>query len=156
MMSPRPVSSAPSRTPSVPNAPPRPVTAAVSGAPTLFIAEDDPDVRQMLRQLLKGQFNVYEAPDGQAALEMLARLAPPDAIVLDVMMPRLDGFAVAARIKADPRLKDVPLLFLTACDGFKETVGGINVGARHYITKPFLPSDLMGKLKRATRHAVAR
>jgi DNA-binding response OmpR family regulator len=149
MMSPHP--SVPSA-PSAQNAPPRLATAAVPGAPTLLIAEDDPDVRQMLRQLLKGQFNVYEAPDGQTALEMLARLSPPDAIVLDVMMPRLDGFAVAARIKADPRLQGVPLMFLTACDGFKETVGGINAGARHYITKPFIPSDLVGKLKRATRN----
>jgi len=140
-----------SHPPSPPTSPLRPATAAVPGAPTVFIAEDDPDLRQMLRMLLKGHFNVYEASDGQTALEMLARLAPPDAIVLDVMMPRLDGFAVAARIKADPRLQGVPLMFLTAKDGFRDTVEGINAGARHYITKPFVPSDLMGKLKRATR-----
>jgi DNA-binding response OmpR family regulator len=128
-----------------------PVTPAASPgatAPVLLIVEDDAAMRDMLAKMLGATYTVFVAPDGVTALEVLAQIKTPDGIVLDVMMPRIDGFELARRIKADPRLQRVPILFLTAKTGALDVIAGINAGARHYVTKPFKMPDLLARLGR--------
>ena len=105
-------------------------------------------MRDMLAKMRGATYTVFVAPDGVTALEVLAQIKTPDGIVLDVMMPRIDGFELARRIKADPRLQRVPILFLTAKTGALDVIAGINAGARHYVTKPFKMPDLLARLGR--------
>jgi DNA-binding response OmpR family regulator len=129
-----------------------PVLAANPGgnAKVVVLAEDDPDVRQLLVQNLGREYRVFEAADGQAVLELLARIARPAVVILDINMPRLDGLGVAAEIKGTPQLKDVPIIFLTCMDAATDVIKGIQAGARSYITKPFTISKLMAKVAKAT------
>jgi putative two-component system response regulator len=117
-------------------------------APVVLVVDDDAAMRTMLGNMLGATYTVHVARDGVAALELLAQLEPPDAILLDVMMPRIDGFELARRIKADPRLQRVPLLYLTAKTGALDVIAGINAGARHYLTKPFKMPDLLARVGR--------
>jgi two-component system, chemotaxis family, chemotaxis protein CheY len=122
----------------------------VSPGPTakaIMVVEDDPSIREMLTRSLGQEYTVYEAPDGHTALEMLARIKPPpELLILDVMMPRMDGLQLASTLKADTRLRGVPIIFLTGRDSPKDVVQGINMGARHYLTKPFKIPDLLAKV----------
>jgi CheY-like chemotaxis protein len=129
-----------------------PVPAANPGgnAKVVVLAEDDPDVRQLLVQSLGREYRVFEAADGQAVLELLARIARPAVVILDINMPRMDGLDVAAEIKGTPQLKDVPIIFLTCMDAATDVIRGIQAGARSYITKPFTISKLMAKVAKAT------
>jgi DNA-binding response OmpR family regulator len=103
----------------------------------------------MVRRVLGQHYEVQHAATGALALE-LARAEPaPDLILLDVMLPGLDGFAVATQIRGMPRLKRVPILFVTAKSSPADVIRGIQVGARHYIQKPFSIDDLLSKVKKA-------
>jgi CheY-like chemotaxis protein len=128
-----------------------PVPSANPGphAKVIMVVEDDASIRDMLVRALGTGYCVYESSDGQIALEMLARLKPPDLIIMDVMMPRMDGWTLASKVKAESRLKNVPLIFLTGRDSPKDVVQGINAGARHYLTKPFKIQTLLEKVGKA-------
>jgi len=115
------------------------------------VVDDDPDIRAMLVKALGATYTVYEARDGEEARGLFAALPPPDALVCDIMMPRLDGLALAAVLKKTPGLERLPILFLTAKDGPLDLVAGINAGARHYVTKPFKVADVVAKVKAMTR-----
>jgi CheY-like chemotaxis protein len=78
-------------------------------------------------------------------------LASVDVVVCDVMMPRMDGYSVARAIKADPKLRSIPIVFLTARTAPMDHVAGIQAGARHYLTKPFKIQDLCAMVARASR-----
>jgi DNA-binding response OmpR family regulator len=114
-----------------------------------MVVEDDPAIREMLVRSLGVEHRVYEAADGQAALEALAHLEPPDLLILDVMMPRDDGLTLARSLKTESRTKGIPIIFLTGLDSPKDVVQGINAGARSYLTKPFKIQDLLGKVSKA-------
>ena len=118
-------------------------------AKVIMVVEDDAAIRAMLVRSLGTSYCVYEASDGQAALEALARIKPPDLVVMDVMMPRMDGWTLASKLKAEQRFKLVPLIFLTGRDSPKDVVQGINAGARHYLTKPFKIQTLLEKVGKA-------
>jgi DNA-binding response OmpR family regulator len=135
--------------PAVPAGPPKPVADPGNGARTVMVVEDDPSIREMLVRSLGGEHCVYEAGDGRMALDILAAIKVPDLIVSDIMMPRMDGMAFIAAVKADPRLKMVPVIFLTGLDSPKDVVNGINVGVRHYLTKPFKIQELIVKVSKA-------
>ena len=132
--------------------PPRPSVAPFASpgptAPVVVVVDDDVTMRVLVGRMLGETYTVYVASDGITALEVLAQIEPPAAIVLDVMMPRLDGFGLGRRIKADPRLQRVPILYLTAKTGPLDVIAGINAGARHYLTKPFKMPDLLARLGR--------
>jgi DNA-binding response OmpR family regulator len=144
---------APARGPTAPieNLSPEPVPTANPGphAKVLLVVEDDAAIRDMLVRSLGTNYCVYESPDGQSALESLARMKTPDLIIMDVMMPRMDGWTLASKVKAESRLKNVPLIFLTGRDSPKDVVQGINAGARHYLTKPFKIQTLLEKVGKA-------
>jgi DNA-binding response OmpR family regulator len=93
---------------------------------------------------------VYEARDGEEARIMLEAIPVPDAIVCDIMMPRRDGLSLAQLLRKDKALKRVPILFLTAKTGALDVIAGINVGARHYVTKPFKIAELVAKVTAMT------
>jgi DNA-binding response OmpR family regulator len=118
-------------------------------AKTVMVVEDDSSIRDMLVRSLGTSYCVYESPDGQTAIDNLARMKVPDLIIMDVMMPRMDGWTLAAKLKAESRFKNVPLIFLTGRDSPKDVVQGINAGARHYLTKPFKIQTLLEKVGKA-------
>jgi CheY-like chemotaxis protein len=115
---------------------------------TLLIVEDDADVRAMLVRALSQLYAVSVAANGQEALALVTTMAPADAIISDVMMPGMDGYALARRIKATTGWSHVPILFLTARGAPKDIAAGINAGARHYVVKPFKIAEVLEKLGR--------
>lgn len=121
-------------------------------APTLkriVVAEDDPAIGGMLLKVLSQFYDVVVTHDGPSALAAAGMQPRPDLLLLDVMMPGMDGHAVAAAARALPGLKTVPIIFLTAKTGPADVIKGIQSGARHYITKPFKIDDLVQRVKRA-------
>lgn len=128
----------------------------MSGAPTtpgtktkkrILVADDDPSISRLLERVLITEFDVVTASDGNAALALATQIRP-QLFILDVMMPGLDGFQLAAKIRTVSELKSVPIIFLTARDGPLDTIKGIQAGARHYMTKPFKIDDLLSKVKK--------
>ena len=104
---------------------------------TLLLAEDDPSIQLVARMSLKrAGFQVTVANNGTEALARVAERRP-DVILLDWMMPELDGIEVCRRLKADPATVDIPVIFLTARSQEGELQPGLSIGAIGYITKPF-------------------
>jgi CheY-like chemotaxis protein len=121
----------------------------MTGGARILVVDDEPAIRLLCRVNLQADgFQVREAPDGAAAVQV-AREWQPELILLDVMMPGEDGFAVAERIRDDPGLTGVRVMFLTArADiGDNERVRG--TGAVGHVTKPFNPSSLVDEVRAA-------
>ena len=115
----------------------------------VLIAEDDPSIATMVSKVLSQHYNVVLATDGKQALALAGAQPAPDLLLLDVMMPGLDGHAVAAAVRKLPNMKGIPIIFLTAKSGRVEVIKGNQSGARHYITKPFKIDDLVQRVKKA-------
>lgn len=112
----------------------------------ILIVDDVPDNLAVLFDLLTQRgFRVFAADSGQQAITELQSIAP-DLILLDVLMPELDGFATCQRIKADPDFADVPLLFLTALGDTVDKVKGFELGAVDYITKPIRSEEVLARV----------
>jgi len=104
---------------------------------TAVLAEDDPDIRLVARLALKrAGFIVTVVGDGAQAIAAVAQ-SPPDVVLLDWMMPELDGLETCRRLKADPSTAAIPVIFLTAKSQEAEIQRGLGLGAAGYITKPF-------------------
>jgi len=116
---------------------------------TILIIEDDASVRTLLQKSLttKG-FNVHVAEDGLRGLTSLEAINP-DLIIVDIMMPRLDGMTFVKAIKGNTKTQKIPVIFLTAKNDPKTMIQGINLGARFYVTKPFQVDELLAKVQRA-------
>lgn len=115
---------------------------------SVLIVEDDPAIAGLVqRALASSGYSVQVESDGEAGLARCVELVP-DVLVLDVNLPRMDGYQVAKHLKQDGRVKHIPILFLTAQDRPKDIIAGIQAGARHYLTKPFKLEDLVGKIKK--------
>src|SRR4051794_27714239 len=109
----------------------------------VLVADDDPDMVTILRINLEAEgYAVDEAGDGRAALH-IARQTRPDMIVLDVMMPAVDGIAVLTEIRADPDTRDIPIVLLTAKANDDDIWAGWRAGADYYLTKPFQLDELL-------------
>jgi DNA-binding response OmpR family regulator len=120
-----------------------------------LVIDDEAPIRLLCRVNLEAEgIEVLEAPDGSAGLE-LARSEKPDAILLDVMMPGLDGWSVAERLLADDDTKTIPIIFLTARADLRDRVRGMDAGGIDYVTKPFNPVEL-ASLVREVVDTVAR
>ncbi|MFT5128171.1 MAG: two-component system alkaline phosphatase synthesis response regulator PhoP [Rhodothermales bacterium] len=123
----------------------------MASPPTILIVDDEPDIREMLRHVLERErFEVQEAADGEAALE-LVEAACPDLILLDLMMPVLDGHQTCYRLKANPKSKHIPVIMLTAKSDDADEVIGLAMGADDYIAKPFSPRVLTARVKAMLR-----
>lgn len=104
--------------------------------------DDEAPIRLLCRVNLEAeQMEVIEAADGPSGLDQ-AREHAPDVILLDVMMPGLDGWRVAERLLEDERTEDIPIIFLTARAEFRDRARGLDIGGVDYVTKPFNPLDL--------------
>lgn len=114
---------------------------------TILIIEDNDDVRAYIRQSLEETYRVLEASDGDRGLQQ-ARADLPDLIISDVMLPGIDGYAIALRLKAEPATECIPLVMLTARVTEEDHVAGYGAGAEIYITKPFSPETLLAAVAR--------
>jgi DNA-binding response OmpR family regulator len=125
---------------------------------TVLVIDDEAPIRLLCRVNLEAEgMEVFEAPEGKSGLE-LARSNPPDAILLDVMMPGLDGWGVAEELLRDERTSSIPIIFLTARADLRDRAKGLDLGGLDYITKPFNPvelaslvRDVLGAVERGER-----
>lgn len=124
-------------------------------AARVLVADDNADMRDYLRRLLSAAYEVETAPDGHAALERL-RAEPPDLVLADVMMPRLDGFGLLAAIREDPRTRSLPVLLLSARAGEESRIEGLTAGADGYLVKPFRARELVARVGSLIELARAR
>lgn len=122
-------------------------------APPILVVEDDDVLRRMLATSLGRIAPVVTAANAADALAWLRQGAPPSVVVSDVMMPGMSGLELARQLRRDPRLRDVPVVLLSARTGPRDVVEGINAGARHYVTKPFRTRDLETKVAKYVREA---
>ncbi|WP_309092739.1 response regulator [Phenylobacterium sp.] len=114
----------------------------------ILIADDDPLLRAILEHKLEGAgYTVKSVEDGQAALDAAAAETPA-VIVLDAMMPVMDGFEALRRFKQDARLAGIPIIMLTALKREADIVSALKLGAADYVAKPFNPDELVARLAR--------
>jgi twitching motility two-component system response regulator PilG len=119
----------------------------VVGAKTILVVDDSPTVLKLISgKLEKNGHEVFCSEDGLAAIELLQHLTP-DLILLDINMPRMDGYQVCKQIRATERTKDIPVIMISGRDGFFDKVRGKMAGCTDYITKPFGPEALMKALE---------
>jgi two-component system, OmpR family, alkaline phosphatase synthesis response regulator PhoP len=119
---------------------------------TILVVDDDPNVIRVVEiNLTQEGHQVRTAGDGEAALAAVAQ-ERPDLLILDVMMPKLDGFETLKRLKADPAAAEIPVIMLTARAQDEDVFEGYGTGAQWYLTKPFEP----GELRRVVRHLLDR
>lgn len=113
----------------------------------ILVVDDEPDVASLLTLLLKSQgYDVVSAADGQEALEK-ARSGKPDLILLDIMLPKLDGYKVARMLKFDENFRHIPIIMLTAKIQEKDKQTGLEMGADAYVSKPFNTPQLLDLVK---------
>jgi signal transduction histidine kinase len=127
--------------------------AAASSAGRVLIADDNADMREYAARLLRSHWEVETVADGQEALAR-ARANPPDLILSDVMMPRLDGFALLRALRADVRTATVPVIMLSARAGDEARIDGLEAGADDYLVKPFSARELIVRV--ATHAGLSR
>lgn len=122
--------------------------------PTLLVADDTPTNLELVASVLGEDFELLIATNGQEALD-IALAERPHLILMDVMMPVLDGFEACRRIKADPRTQDIPILFLTALADTEALLRGFAAGGVDYVAKPFHPEELRARVAThvALKHA---
>jgi signal transduction histidine kinase len=128
-----------------------PLVAPFSGTPQnptkrILLADDNLDLREYVTQMLAPYYTVESVADGQAALEA-ALVRPPDLVLTDVMMPRLDGFALLKALRADPRTRTVPVIVLSARAGEEASLEGMDAGADDYLSKPFSTRELLTRVR---------
>jgi two-component system, cell cycle response regulator len=128
-------------------APPR---TAQGARARLLVADDEPDARELLSEVLGGDFEIVTAADGQEAVD-LARAQRPDAILLDLNMPRLDGFGVLEHLRADPSTIEIPVILVTARSDDAGKVRALGQGAVDYLQKPFSELELRARVERTLR-----
>ena len=124
-------------------------------APRILIADDNNDMRAYLKALLDPHAEVTACADGEAAFALLLR-DPPDLLLSDVMMPKLDGFGLIARIRAHEALRDLPVMLLSARAGEEAKVEGLQAGADDYLVKPFAAAELLARVQRQVQQGRER
>jgi DNA-binding response OmpR family regulator len=113
----------------------------------ILIVDDEKDILELVSLILSGEgLQVFQAQDGLSALE-IARKEKPDLVLLDIMMPEIDGWEVLKILKIEEETKDIPVAMLTCKTETRDKVLGIQEGAVDYITKPFAPEDLLVRVQ---------
>ena len=117
----------------------------------MLIADDDPTILMLLRVNLEMEgYEVVSATDGIEAVELASEQAP-DLVILDIMMPRMDGLEARSKMLEIPELSQIPVIFLSARAQQVDIEKGMGSGATEYVTKPFDPPDLMSTIERILR-----
>ncbi|MEH6625634.1 MAG: ATP-binding protein [Motiliproteus sp.] len=114
---------------------------------TVLIVDDEPAILASISKVLSPYYQVLAANSGSRALLVAASETRPDLILLDVLMPEMDGYAVLNRLKADPATRDIPVIFVTVTESAEDETKGLELGAVDYITKPINPSILLARVK---------
>ena len=114
---------------------------------TILIVDDTPENLSVLGELLQPNYHVRAANSGKRALAIARNTPTPDLILLDVMMPEMDGYAVLAALRADPVTRQIPVMFVTAMDGTEDEERGLDQGAVDYITKPLRPAVVLARVR---------
>jgi CheY-like chemotaxis protein/anti-anti-sigma regulatory factor len=113
----------------------------------VLVVDDDPVNLQVISEALSSEtFEVAFASDGETALEQIAQELP-DVVILDALMPGMNGFAICEKLKTDPATRDIPVLFMTALADVKDRLRGFALGAADYLTKPFERQELLARIK---------
>jgi len=115
--------------------------------PKVLIVDDTPENIQVLMETLKDQYTIVAAINGEKALKMAAAEPKPDLILLDIMMPGMDGYEVCRRLKADEQMQHIPIIFVTAKTEVEDETLGFELGAMDYITKPFSVPVVKARVK---------
>jgi len=116
------------------------------GKPVILVVDDAPESIDVLRGVLGAEYQVKAAIHGHVALE-LVQATPPDLILLDVMMPEMDGFEVCERLKANPLSANIPVIFVTTLADAGSEARGLELGAVDYLTKPYVPTLVRSRVK---------
>jgi twitching motility two-component system response regulator PilH len=126
----------------------------------ILVVEDSISQREMISELLKGNgLAVDVAGDGVEALETLTQIAKadvsalPNLIVLDIVMPRMNGYELCRRLKSDPKIQDIPIVMCSSKGEEFDRYWGMKQGADAYIAKPFQPAELIGTIKQLLRNS---
>ena len=114
----------------------------------ILVVDDNADMRDYLRRLLGARYQVEAVADGEAALATIDQRVP-DLVLTDIMMPRLDGIGLLARLRADARTKTLPVIFLSARAGEESRIEGLQAGADDYLIKPFSARELAARIRSA-------
>ena len=118
---------------------------------TVLVVDDEHDILELIRYNLEREdFDVATVETGEDALR-LARETEPDLIILDIMLPGMNGTEVCKRLKSDDQTRDIPVLMLTAKSTSSDVVNGLELGADDYVTKPFIPSVLLARVRALLR-----
>jgi len=123
--------------------------------PRVLLADDNADMREYVSRLLLGRFEVQAVADGHAALDA-ARADPPDVILTDVMMPRLDGFGLLRALRENPTTAAIPVIMLSARAGEESRIEGVQAGADDYLIKPFSARELVARVETHVKMARMR
>jgi CheY-like chemotaxis protein len=112
----------------------------------VLIVDDEPGIRQLVSKILSRDYTVLEAKDGEEAINMV-HVQKPCIVIMDMMMPKMDGLTACYTIKKDPTTNDIPVIMLTAIDQeLNQRLSTTVMGADKYMTKPFAPQDLLNTI----------
>ncbi len=128
----------------------------MNASPVILVVDDQPENLSLLGELLQTRYRVKVANSGERALRVAASQPLPDLILLDVMMPDLDGYEVLARLRSHPLTRDIPVIFVTARDSASDEEMGLQLGAADYITKPIKPLVALARVKTQIENKRAR
>lgn len=117
----------------------------------ILVVDDEPQNIVVMREILKSGYTVIAATDGARALSVAQSSSPPDLVMLDIMMPGLDGYEVLRRLRADPRTAAMPVVLVTAKDQIDDKLTGYKLGSSDYITKPVDPAFVLAVVRKMLR-----
>ena len=122
---------------------------SVPDKPVILMTEDDEEMRNLLHFFLEREgFTIVFATDGQEALTMIDMMIPPQLVLLDIMLPYMNGFELITYIKHKPGWERVPILMLSARSEERDVVRALDAGDNDYVTKPFKPNELVARIRR--------
>ena len=114
----------------------------------ILIVDDERNNITILVEILKSNYKTIVAKNGEEALKRVTTEQPPDLILLDVMMPKMDGYEVIRQLRESDATKHIPVIFLTAKGQKKDVLKGMELGANDYLVKPYIFADLHGKIEK--------
>jgi len=112
----------------------------------ILIVDDQPNNLKIIASILNKKYILSAASNGYSALNILKKIKP-DLILLDVVMPEMNGFETCKKIKANRKSKDIPIIFLTAKTDIEDVIKGFDLGAVDYFSKPFIPKEILSKIE---------